>query len=111
MAVDAETGRPRIWNTFGGLSGPAIKPIALRAMHQVHSALPDVPKIGMGGVRTVTDVVEMIRTGATAVAIGTANFVDPLATKHLLAELRSWMAERGIRSLDELRGTIRPWNA
>jgi dihydroorotate dehydrogenase (NAD+) catalytic subunit len=109
MAVDPETGRPRIANTFGGLSGPAVKPIAIRAMHQVHTAVPDVPKIGMGGVRTVEDVVEMLRVGATAVAIGTANFADPLATAHLLADLRTWMAERGITTVDALRGTVRPW--
>lgn len=108
MAIDPETGRPRIANTFGGLSGPAIKPMAIRAMYQVQQALPDVPKIGMGGIRTVPDVVEMIRAGATAVAVGTANFADPLATKHLLVGLQHWMADRGIRSLAELRGQVHP---
>ena len=108
MAIDPETGRPCIANTFGGLSGPAIKPMAIRAMYQVHQALPDVPKIGMGGIRTVPDVVEMVRAGATAVAIGTANFADPLATKHLLVGLRRWMALRGIPSLARLRGQVHP---
>jgi dihydroorotate dehydrogenase (NAD+) catalytic subunit len=100
MAIDAETGRPRIRNTFGGLSGPAVKPIALRAMWQVHQALPDVPKIGMGGIRSVTDVVEMVRAGASLVAIGTATFADPVRALLLVDELRTWMAARGHRSLD-----------
>jgi dihydroorotate dehydrogenase (NAD+) catalytic subunit len=109
MAIDAETGRPRIRNTFGGLSGPAVKPIALRAMWQVHQALPDVPKIGMGGIRSVTDVVEMVRAGASLVAIGTATFADPVRALLLVDELRTWMAARGHRSLDELRGQVHPW--
>jgi dihydroorotate dehydrogenase (NAD+) catalytic subunit len=109
LAIDAETGRPRIRNTFGGLSGPAVKPIALRAMWQVHQALPDVPKIGMGGIRSVTDVVEMVRAGASLVAIGTAAFADPVRALLLVDELRTWMAARGHRSLDELRGQVHPW--
>jgi dihydroorotate dehydrogenase (NAD+) catalytic subunit len=109
MAIDAETGRPRIRNTFGGLSGPAVKPIALRAMWQVHQALPDVPKIGMGGIRSVTDVVEMVRAGASLVAIGTTTFADPVRALLLVDELRTWMAARGHRSLDELRGQVHPW--
>ena len=63
----------------------------------------------MGGVRTVQDVVEMVRVGATAVAIGTANFADPLVTQRLLGELRTWLADRGIASIAELRGTVQPW--
>ncbi len=110
MAVDPETGRPRIRNTFGGLSGPAIRPMAVRAVHQVHQARPDAAIIGMGGVRTVEDVVEMVRVGASAVAIGTANFADPLLTQRLVHELRSWLAARGIRSIAELRGTVQPWS-
>jgi dihydroorotate dehydrogenase (NAD+) catalytic subunit len=109
MGIDAETGRPRIRNTFGGLSGPAIKPIALRAMWQVQQALPEVPKIGMGGIRSVTDVVEMVRAGASLVAIGTATFADPARSLKLVGELREWMATRGYTSLDELRGQVHPW--
>jgi dihydroorotate dehydrogenase (NAD+) catalytic subunit len=108
MAIDAETGRPRIANTYGGLSGPAIKPIAIRAVHQVHTALPDVPLIGMGGIRTVPDVVEIIRAGATAVAIGTANFADPFATRALLVGLRRWLAERAFTDVRHLRGQVVP---
>lgn len=109
MAVDPDTGRPRIRNTFGGLSGPAIRPMAVRAIHQVHQARPEVPIIGMGGVRTVEDVVELVRVGASAVAIGTANFADPLVTKRLIGELREWLAARDIPTIAELRGTVQPW--
>lgn len=106
MAIDPETGRPRLSNVYGGLSGPAIKPVALRNVHQVHQAMPDVPIIGCGGVRTVADVVEFIRAGATAVAVGTATFVDPFVGQTLVDDLRSWLAQRGIRSVRELRGTV-----
>lgn len=109
MAVDPETGRPRIRNTVGGLSGPAVRPIAVRAVHQVHQAHPDAPIIGMGGVRTVEDVVELVRVGATAVAVGTATFADPLVTSRLVDGLRTWLARRGIASIAELRGTVQPW--
>lgn len=110
MAIDPETGRPRIANTYGGLSGPAIRPMAIRAVHQLHTALgPDVPIIGMGGLRTVEDVVEMVRAGATMVAIGTATFADPFVSHRLVGELRRWMGERGYTSMDQLRGTVVPW--
>ncbi len=106
MAIDVERRKPRISNVFGGLSGPAIRPIAIRNVFQVHRALPDIPIIGMGGVRAVEDVVEMILAGASAVAIGTANFVNPLATQQLIAGLRTWLADRGIRDVGELRGAV-----
>lgn len=110
MAIDPETGRPRIANTYGGLSGPAIRPMAIRAVHQLHTALgPDVPIIGMGGLRSVEDVVEMVRAGASMVAIGTATFADPFVSHRLVGQLRAWMGERGITSLDQLRGTVVPW--
>lgn len=109
MAIDAETGRPQLSNTYGGLSGPAIKPIALRNVHQVHAALPDVPIVGCGGARTATDVVEFVRAGASAVQIGTATFVDPFVHRTVTDELRRWLAQRGIRSLSELRGEVVAW--
>lgn len=108
MAIDPETGRPRIANTYGGLSGPAIRPIAIRAVHQVHTAMPHVPLIGMGGIRTVEDVVEIVRAGATAVAIGTATFADPFLTRSLVRQLRRWLGERGIPDLSHLRGRVVP---
>ncbi len=106
MAIDAETGRPRLGGVTGGLSGPAIKPVAVRAIHQVHQALPDIPIIGMGGVSTVTDVVELIRAGATAVAVGTATFGNPMASLEVLEALPDWLAARGIDRVADLRGTV-----
>jgi dihydroorotate dehydrogenase (NAD+) catalytic subunit len=109
MAIDPETGRPGLSNGYGGLSGPAIRPVAVRNVHQVHQAMPQVPIIGTGGVRTVEDVVEMIRAGATAVAVGTANFVDPFAGRDLVRGLRSWLGRRGVETVAELRGAVTPW--
>jgi dihydroorotate dehydrogenase (NAD+) catalytic subunit len=109
MAIDPETGKPQLSNTYGGLSGPAIRPVAVRNVHQVHQALPEVPIIGCGGVRTVHDVIEFVRAGATAVAVGTATFIDPFAAKLLVDDLRGWLAQRGIRSLAELHGKVHPW--
>ncbi|MEX2550974.1 MAG: dihydroorotate dehydrogenase [Nitriliruptoraceae bacterium] len=104
MAIDPETGRPALANTYGGLSGPAIRPIAVRNVHQVHRALPEVPILGCGGVRTVQDVVEFLRAGASAVAVGTATFVDPFVAPRLTAALRTWCARRGITGVRELIG-------
>lgn len=109
MGIDAETGRPQLSNTYGGLSGPAIKPVALRNVHQVHAALPDVPIVGCGGARTAVDVVEFVRAGASAVQIGTATFVDPFVHRTVTDDLRRWLANRGIASLTELRGQVLPW--
>jgi dihydroorotate dehydrogenase (NAD+) catalytic subunit len=103
MAIDIETGRPRLGGVMGGLSGPAIRPVAVRAIYEVHQAYPDVPIIGMGGVMNHRDAIEMLMAGASAVAIGTANFVDPRATLDILRGLERFMAERGIRSVARLR--------
>ena len=110
MAIDPETGRPELYNTYGGLSGPAIRPVAIRNIHQVHRALPDVPIIGSGGARTVTDVIQFLRAGASAVAVGTATFVDPFVGQTLIAELRRWLAQRGLRSARELIGATTSWS-
>jgi dihydroorotate dehydrogenase (NAD+) catalytic subunit len=109
MAIDPETGKPELSNTYGGLSGPAIRPIAVRNVHQIHQAFPDVPIIGCGGVREVTDVIEFVRAGASAIAVGTATFIDPFAAKLLVDEMRAWLAQRGIPSVAELRGQVHPW--
>ncbi len=106
MAIDVETRRPKLAAVTGGLSGPAIKPVAVRAIHQVHRALPDVPIIGMGGVRTIEDVIELILAGASAVAVGTATFTNPMAAHELLHALPRWCADRDIDSINSLRGSV-----
>lgn len=108
MSIDPDTGRPDLANTYGGLSGPAIRPVAVRNVHQVHSALPEVPILGCGGARTVTDVVQFLRAGASAVAVGTATFVDPFVTARLATQLRDWCAQRGIADVRELIGATHP---
>ncbi len=109
MAIDPETGRPGLWNTYGGLSGPAIRPVALRNVHQVHQALPHVPILGCGGIQQVTDVVQFLRAGATAVSVGTASFVDPFVAWDLGDGLRRWLAARGIPRVTDLIGKVEPW--
>lgn len=107
MAIDVETRRPKLAAGTGGLSGPAIKPIAIRAVHQIHSVLPDLPIIGMGGARSVEDVIEFMLAGASAVAIGTATFANPVATLELVQQLPVWLAERGIKRVRALTGGVR----
>ncbi|MGI9018849.1 MAG: dihydroorotate dehydrogenase [Euzebya sp.] len=107
MAIDVETRRPKLAAGTGGLSGPAIKPIAIRAVHQIHSVLPDLPIIGMGGARSVEDVVEFMLAGASAVGIGTATFANPLVTLELVEQLPVWLAQRGIRHARSLTGGVK----
>ncbi|MCC5948752.1 MAG: dihydroorotate dehydrogenase [Nitriliruptoraceae bacterium] len=111
MVIDPETGRPALSNTYGGLSGPAIRPIAVRNVHQVHTAMPEVPILGCGGVREATDVIQFLRAGASAVSVGTSTFVDPFIGPTLVEELRTWCAQRGIATVRELIGTCTPWEA
>ncbi len=107
MAIDARRRRPRIATTFGGLSGPAIKPIALRMVHQVHRALPSVPITGIGGVVTGEDVVEFLLAGATTVQVGTQSFVEPDAATRILRELEQFLVEEKIEDVSELVGALR----
>lgn len=106
MRIDLKTRRPILANQTGGLSGPAIKPVAIRLIHQV-AAISKLPIIGMGGVMTVDDVLEMFMAGASAVAIGTANFTDPYICPKLIDELPKRMAELGIESLEQLIKEVR----
>jgi dihydroorotate dehydrogenase (NAD+) catalytic subunit len=106
LLIDAETRRPVLGGGGGGLSGPAIKPIALRAVHEVTRALPDVPVIGTGGVQSGIDAIEMMLAGASAVAVGTANFRDPRAPYRVLDELRAWCASHGVTRVRDLIGTL-----
>lgn len=101
MRIDLKTRLPILPNTTGGLSGPAIKPVALRMIYQVSRAV-SIPIIGMGGIMCVDDVLEMIMAGASAVAIGTANFTDPLICKKLIDQLPQRMDELKISSISSL---------
>ncbi|CAN5358501.1 dihydroorotate dehydrogenase [soil metagenome] len=107
MAIDVETRRPKLGAGTGGLSGPAIKPIAIRAVHQIHSVLPDLPIIGMGGARSVEDVIEFMLAGASAVAVGTATFANPVATLELVEQLPVWLAKHGIKRVRALTGGVK----
>lgn len=105
MAIDIHKRRPVFNNVTAGLSGPAIKPIALRMVYEVCQAVT-IPVVGMGGIMTAQDVIEFIMAGATCVQIGTANFTNPRIGQEIIADLESFMDENGIKSLDEIRGII-----
>ena len=105
MAIDADTRTPRIANVTAGLSGPAIKPIALRMVYDAYKAVK-IPIIGIGGIATAKDVIEFMLAGATAVQIGTASYWDPRATEKLVGELRSWCVEKSVNRLAELTGGL-----
>jgi dihydroorotate dehydrogenase (NAD+) catalytic subunit len=104
MAIDTTTMRPVLAGMTGGLSGPAIRPVAVRCIWQVHEAYPDVPIIGMGGVRTGLDALELILAGASMVSVGTATFHDPSACARILHELEEELANRGIERLADAIG-------
>ena len=105
MAVDIRSRGPRLANVVGGLSGPAIKPVALRMVHQVCRAV-DIPVVGLGGVTTAEDVLEFILVGAHAVQVGTANFMRPDTAFTLVDEVASLAEELGIRSWEDFRGSL-----
>ncbi len=105
MAIDASTRRPKLARVVGGLSGPAIKPVALRMVWQVANVV-DVPVIGMGGIMTGEDAAEFLLAGASAVAVGTANFVDPAATARVLDGLVAYCREHGVRRVSDLVGAM-----
>jgi dihydroorotate dehydrogenase (NAD+) catalytic subunit len=102
FAYDPETRRPSLAAGGGGLSGRAIHPIAVRAVHDVHEALPELAIIGVGGVASGWDAAELLLAGASAVQVGTASFANPSATADVQRELAEWMHEQGIRGTDEI---------
>jgi len=108
MAIDVRRRRSRIATTFGGLSGPAIKPVALRMVHQISQALPDLPICGMGGISTGEDVLEFLMAGARCVQLGTINFAEPGAALRVTRELRSLLAELGFESVADAVGSLVP---
>jgi dihydroorotate dehydrogenase (NAD+) catalytic subunit len=105
MSIDAETRRPRLSNITGGLSGPAIKPIALRMVYETARAV-SIPVLGMGGIVTPEDAVEFLLAGATAVEVGTANYADPLATERLARGLEAWCRSHGVEKVSSLTGAL-----
>ena len=105
MAIDVETRRPKLSNIVGGLSGPAIRPIAVRMVYECRRAVK-IPIIGMGGIANATDVLEFMIAGATAVQVGTANFVDPFIWSKLLDGMRDYMKRHSIARIADLVGTV-----
>lgn len=106
MAIDIHRRRPKLGNVTGGLTGPCIKPIALKLVWDAAGAVK-IPIIGMGGIQTATDAIEFLMAGAAAVAIGTANFYEPQTALHVLSGIRQFMHEHGIKDVRELIGAAR----
>jgi dihydroorotate dehydrogenase (NAD+) catalytic subunit len=105
ISIDAETRRPRLSNITGGLSGPAIKPIALRMVYETARAV-NIPILGMGGIVTAEDAVEFLLAGATAVQVGTASYADPRAAEGLAHGLESWCRSHGVERVMSLTGAL-----
>lgn len=106
MAIDVETRRPKIGNVTGGLSGPAIHPIAVKLVWEAARAV-SIPVVAMGGISCANDALEFIIAGAAAVAVGTANFVDPTTAAGVVDGIRAYLVRHGLASVNDLRGTVR----
>lgn len=104
MVIDPRTGKPRLGNGGGGLSGPAIHPLAVRAVFDVHRAIPQLPIVGVGGVVGVDDALEMMMAGASAVQVGTAHFAQPRTSVRLVTALDRWAERNGVREWSEIVG-------
>jgi dihydroorotate dehydrogenase (NAD+) catalytic subunit len=105
ISIDAKTRRPRLANVTGGLSGPAIKPLALRMVYQASRAV-SIPVLGMGGITTTEDVIEFMLAGATAVQVGTASYADPRAVERIASGLRDWCHRHHVDKLASLTGAL-----
>ena len=106
MAIDIEKRRPRLSIRTGGLSGPAIKPVALRMVYEVARAVK-IPVVGMGGISSATDAIEFLMAGATAIEIGTANFIDPAVTIKVRDGINDWLDKHGCKSVEEIIGALK----
>ncbi len=109
MAIDIQTRRPKLANTTGGLTGPCIKPIAIKLVWEAAKAVK-IPIVGMGGIQDAADAIEFIMAGATAVAVGTANFYEPQTPLRVIAGIREFMAQHGIGDVRELIGSVADGN-
>ncbi len=105
MAIDAKTRKPLLGNVMGGLSGPAIKPVALRMVYQVANAV-DIPVVGMGGIMTGEDAIEFMLAGASAISVGTANFINPRATETVAEEMLAYLEEHNIDHINDIVGQL-----
>jgi dihydroorotate dehydrogenase (NAD+) catalytic subunit len=105
LAIDVETRRPRIANFTGGLSGPAIRPIAVRMVHEASKAA-SIPVVGMGGISRAEDAVEFMLAGATAVEVGTASYADPRAVENIANGLRKWCSGHHVERVADLTGAM-----
>ncbi len=108
MRINIENRRPVLRNNMGGMSGPAVFPIAVRMVYQVAQAV-QIPVIGMGGVSSGTDAIEMMMAGASAVQVGAAIFTDPYAPLHIIEEMNAWLDSHGIANVREIIGTVELW--
>ncbi len=107
LSIDPSTGRPRLGGVRGGVSGPAIRPLAIRAVADVHAAHPELPIIGVGGIATVEDVIEFAMVGACAVQIGTATLADPYTCGRVGTDLARWCANEGVQRFGDLVGSAK----
>jgi dihydroorotate dehydrogenase (NAD+) catalytic subunit len=105
MAIDIETRKPRLANVTGGLTGPCIKPIAIKLVWEAAKAVK-IPIIGMGGIQNADDAIEFMMAGATAVAVGTANFYEPQTTLQVIGGICEFMQKRGIKDVREITGSV-----
>jgi dihydroorotate dehydrogenase (NAD+) catalytic subunit len=105
MAIDIETRKPKLANVTGGLTGPAIKPIAIKLVWEAAKAVK-IPIIGMGGIQNAADAIEFMMAGATAVAVGTANFYEPQTTLQVIAGIREFMQKHGLKNAREITGSV-----
>jgi dihydroorotate dehydrogenase (NAD+) catalytic subunit len=103
MSIDVHAWKPRLGNLTGGLSGPAIRPVAVLAVYEAARAV-SIPIVGQGGIETATDALEFFLAGASAIAIGTANFTDPRIPEKIVDELSAYLAARGVHSLRDIVG-------
>ncbi len=106
LSIDVQARRPRLGNRTGGLSGPAVRPLAVRMVYQV-AGVVDLPLIGIGGISTLEDALEFIMAGASCVQVGTATFAQPRTMQTLIDDLEAWMEREGVRSIAEIVGAAR----